>query len=202
MAVTTTSTNSANLHSYYVKKALAVLEPRLQLYKLGRKTKLPKGNGKQAKWLQYTAVDGSTSSLTEGTNPSEIGMTTANVTATVAQYGQYCKISDLFSMTAIDDVVESAAVRFGEAARKTIEALIIAELDSALTVRYANNVGALNSITASDVCTMKDFIKASIALKAAYVGPHESGKYVAVLHPHVEYDLLAEENAQIGRAHV
>ena len=50
--------------------------------------------------------------------------TTANVTATVAQYGQYCKISDLFSMTAIDDVVEYAAVRFGEAARKTIEALI------------------------------------------------------------------------------
>lgn len=41
---------------------------------------------------------------------------------------------------------------------------------------------------------MKEFLKAMIDLKDSYVGPHESGKYAAVLHPSSEYDLITESN--------
>ena len=33
-----------------------------------------------------------------------------------------------------------------------------------------------------------------IRQKADYIGPHESGDYVAVLHPRAEYDLLVDTN--------
>ncbi len=195
MAVSSTSTNSANLWLYYNKKCLTTLQPRLQLHKLGKKCALPNGYGKQAKWLIYTAIASSSTPLTEGTNPSEIGFTTANVTADVAQYGQYAKVSDLLEATAIDPTVENLSELFGKAGAETIEDLIVAVLDAALTVQRANGViTSDDNITASDVVQMKDFLKAQINLKVAKVGAHEMGSYMAVLHPSNEYDILSETN--------
>lgn len=192
MSVMTMSSNSANLHLYYEKKLLSTLEPRLQLYKLGKKQKLPKGNGKQVKWLRYTKVSSSTSALTEGTAPSEISLTTANVTADIAQYGQFAKISDLLSDTAIDPVLENCSERFGRAAAETVEDLIVAELDSASAVQYVNNRGAVNSLLAGDILNHSELLEAMIVQKQAYIGPHEMGNYMGVIHAACQFDLLNE----------
>lgn len=194
MAVSTTSTNSSNLWLYYSKKLLTTLQPRLQLYKLGKKTQLPSGFGTQVKWLIYTKISASTSALTEGTNPSEIGFTTANVTATVAQYGQFVKVSDLLDTTAIDPTVENLAELLGKAGAESIEDLIAAELDGALTAQYVNGRADADAITATDVATLKEFLKARVSMASAYVGPHEMGKYAAILHAAAEYDILTETN--------
>jgi N4-gp56 family major capsid protein len=194
MAVQTTGDHAALLHSYYVKKLLQTLQPRLQLYKLGKKTQLPQGLGVRAKWLIYTKIASSTTALTEGTNPSEISFTTANVTADVAQYGQFAKVSDLLESTAIDNTIENLAELFGKAGAETIEDLIVAQLDSALTVQRVNSRAANNDILASDVVTLKEFLRGSITLKQAYVKPHEMGAYMAVLHNATEYDMLSEVN--------
>lgn len=194
MSVSTTSTNAANLYLYYVKKLLTTLQPRLQLYKLGKKTSLPKGFGTQVKWLIYSKLASSVSALTEGTPPVEIAFTTANITATIAQYGQFAKVSDLLQMTAIDPIVESLSELFGRAGAETIEDLIVAELNAALTVQFANSEASLNAITSQDVLTMKEFLYGMITLKQAYVPPHEMGSYMAVLHPACEYDLMVETN--------
>lgn len=194
MAVMSTSTNTANLNPYFVKKLLSVLYPRLQLYKLGKKTSLPKNEGKQVKWLQYAKISSSTTPLTEGTNPSEISVATSNVTANIAQYGQYSKVSDLLQMTAKDPVLNELAKNFGKAGAETIEDLIVAELDSALTARRVNGASDDDAITTADVLTMKELLKAQIALKGAYVGPHEMGQYMAVLHPDNEFDIRTETN--------
>lgn len=192
MAVSTTSTNSANLHLYYEKKLLSTLEPRLQLYKLGKKQKLPKGNGKQVKWLRYTKISSSTSALTEGTAPAEISFTTANVTATVAQYGQFSKVSDMLSDTAIDPVLQNLSERFGRAAAETVEDLIVAELDSAGFVQRVNNRADDDSIVAGDILNHSELLEAVISQKVAYIGPHEMGNYMAVLHPSCQFDILNE----------
>ncbi len=200
MATVTTSTNSANLHSYFVKKLLSVLQPNLVLYPLGKKTALPEGNGKQVKWLQYTRVSGSSTALTEGVIPSEISVTSANVTATIAQYGQFAKISDLFDMTAIDGPMKEFMELFGRAGAETVEDLIAAELEDTLTQAWVPDAtsGAANAnddaLAAADVATLKQFIKQMVALKIAYVGPHEQGKYIVVLHPAAQYDLMADVN--------
>jgi N4-gp56 family major capsid protein len=192
MAVSTTSTNSANLHLYYEKKLLSVLEPRLQLFKLGKKQRLPKGQGKQVKWLRYSKINSSTSALTEGTAPSEIAFTTANVTATVSQYGQFSKVSDLLSDTAIDPVLESLSERFGRAASETIEDLIVAELDAQAFIQRVNNRANDDAIVAGDVLNHKELIEAMISQKVAYIGPHEMGNYMGIIHPACQYDLLSD----------
>lgn len=192
MAVSTTSTNSSNLHLYYEKKLLSTLEPRLQLFKMGKKQRLPKGNGKQVKWLRYSKISSSTSALTEGTAPSEISFTTANVTSTVAQYGQFSKVSDLLSDTAIDPVLQNLSERFGRAAAETIEDLIVAELDASGFVQRVNNRANDDAIVAGDILNHSELLEAVISQKIAYIGPHEMGAYMAVLHPSCQFDILNE----------
>ena len=195
MATSTTLTNAANLHLYYEKKLLSTLEPRLVLMPLGKKQRLPKGNGKQVKWLRYSSIAGSTSPLTEGTPPAEISFSASNVTADVVQYGQYAKVSDLLSDTAIDPVLENLSERFGIAASKTIEELIVSELANNCANQNVNNRANFAAIQAGDVISHKELIEAMIRQKADYIGPHESGMYVAVLHPRAEYDLMVDSQA-------
>ncbi len=192
MANSTISTNAQNLNLYYEKKLLSTLEQRLVLQTLGKKNKRPIGLGNVCKWLRYAAIAGSVSTITEGTAPSEIGFSTSNVTATVLQYGQFAKISDLLSDVAIDPVLENLSERFGIAASKTIEQLIVAELDAQAAVQRVANRAANVNITTSDVLNHKELVEAMIRQKADFIGPHESGSYVAVLHPKAEYDLMVD----------
>lgn len=195
MATMTTSTNSANLHSYYEKKLLVTAEPRLVLYPLGRKQRLPKGNGVQVKWLRYAAIAESTTPLTEGTPPSEVSASTSNVTSSVSQYGQFSKVSDLLSDTAIDPVLSNLSERFGVAMAKTIEKLIVNELDANAAVARVNNQANDAAMTSSDVLDHKNLIRQQIQQKRSFIGPHEVGDYVAVLHPFCEYDLKSDSQA-------
>lgn len=181
MAVSTTITNSANLWLYYEKKLLSTLEERLVLFPLGMKQRLPKGYGKQVKWLRYSAIASDTTPLTEGVAPSEIAFTTANVTADVAQYGQFSKVSDLLSDTAIDPVLKSLSERFGRAAAKTIEDLIVAELDAEAAIQRVNDRATDDLIQTGDILSHTELIEAMISQEADFIPPHESGMRVAVL---------------------
>lgn len=190
----TTSSNSANLHVYYSKVWLDVLQPRLALYALGKKTSLPKGSGKQVKWLRYSRIAGNTTALTEGTTPQAGSFTTQNVTATIAQYGDYTKVSDLLDQTAIDPVIENLMELYGEAAAQTIEDLIVAELDTNAAIQRVNARGSNGAILPADVPTMKEFIRAMLTLKQNLVPKHKMGAYMVVLHPSHEYDIVTEQN--------
>jgi N4-gp56 family major capsid protein len=190
-----TTTLSANLWLYYVKKLLSTLEPRLATYQLGERTSLPKGMGTQVKWLRYARLAGNTSPLTEGVVPSDVSLATVNITANISQYGEFVKITDLISDTAIDPVMESHSERLGAAAAATVEQLNIAELDANSGIMYVNKRANDNAVLASDVPTLREFFRVSKTLAAAYVPKHRKfGAYMAVLHPNTEYDLLAETN--------
>lgn len=200
MAAMTTVTNAASLHLYYEKKMLSVLEPRLVFHPLGVKQRLPKGLGKQVKWLRYSKVASSTVALTEATVPSEISITTSNVTKDVSQYGQWVKISDRLKDTAIDNVMKNSVTRLGKAASETIEDLIVAELDTECALvtgaeQFVNNRADDGTVVAGDDLSHLELIEARIAQEMAYIGPHESGFYVAVINPASKFDMLSDTSA-------
>lgn len=190
------TTNAANLHLYYEKKLLSTLEPRLVLQPLGKKQKLPKGLGDTVKWLRYAAINANTSPIAvEGTPPDSIAFSTSNVTAQVLQYGQFARISDLLSDVAIDPVLSNLSERFGIAAAKTIEQLIVNELDAQSSTQFVGAASSNATISLGMVLTHKELVEAMIRQKAAFIGPHESGSYVAVLHPNAEYDIMTDVQA-------
>jgi N4-gp56 family major capsid protein len=202
--VSTQVADNANyLHLYYEKKLLSTLEPRLVLMPLGRKQRLPKGNGKQVKWLRYAAIGTGNvinaasaaitsygSELTEGQIPDATAFQTSSVTAEVKQYGQFARVADMLSDVAIDPVLENLSERFGIAASKTIEELIVQELRMNAAIQQAGTASPV-----ADVLSHKELVEAMISQKAAFIGPHESGEYLAVLHPRSEYDLITDVNS-------
>lgn len=196
MALSTTTTNSGNLPAeYYNRRALTTLQPRLQVTALGKEAPLPDHNGTLAKWRIYTRIGSNTTPLTEGVPPSARAVTISNITKSVAQYGDYAKVTDLLELTGVSNSKDEFADLFGVAAAETAEDLTITELDATLTVRRVNGRGSDAALVVTDVPTLKEFLKAQIALKNSYVGPHERGRrYQCVLHPNTEYDIRAEAN--------
>lgn len=193
-ATMNTTTNSANLYLYYVKKLLKVFDQTLQLYDLGMKQPLPEGFGTQVKWLKYEILSALTTPLVEGVPPIEESLTTINVTATVAQYGGWVKISDLLETTAIDPVVNSALDRLGRQASLTLDTLIRDELDSTLPIQYANGKASLATTGVNDVMTAKEILKAVVTLKKNFVTPHTGNDYMGVLHVTSSGDMQNDTN--------
>ncbi len=199
MAANTTSTMSSNLHLYYEKRLLDRLTKKLVIEPLGyRSVNIPRGLGKQAKWLRYDERHvTSTSSylLTEGVTPTDIAITSRNITATVNQYGNVTYISDLLEFTAIDPVLENVSDVMGDEAAELVDTLCRDELDSNLPNQFAGGAANLAATGSGQVMTAKEGLKAMITLKKNSVGPHESGSYVCVVHPASLGDLMNDTNA-------
>lgn len=194
MAVMTSVTNSANLSTYYFRRLLGVLYHKLQLFPLGMKASLPKGEGKSVKWTRYSRLSAATSALSEGVVPAEGSITSQNISATVAQYGNFVKISDLLELTAIDPVLQSAMDILGKQASLTIDTLCRNELDDNLPNQFANSKSTLATTGSSDVMNSKEILKGVITLKKDIVGPHSGNDYVCVVHPASLGDIMNDTN--------
>lgn len=194
----TTSTLSSNLHVYYLKKLLDTLGRDKVIEPLAVSSiTIPKGNGQQAKWLRYdefNVSDPSVYLLTESVIPSEASTTTRNITATALQYGTYFGVSDKLKYTAIDPVLESLTERLGEHSGQLTELLCRNELDTNGANQFANGKANLAATGAGDVLTARELLKAMITFKKNSVPAHESGSYVAIIHPACAGDLMADTN--------
>lgn len=192
--------NTSNLSNvlvpeYYVRKLLVTAQPRLVLQPLGVQERFPKGQGKTVAWRRFDRIAGSTSPLTEGVAPADLSISVQKVTAQLQQYGQWAKFSDFLDATSFDPVISKSAENFGKAAAETIEKLIVAELDSQAFIQRVNDKADDDSIVASDLLNHKELIEAMIAQEKDFIGPHESGDYIAVLHPSCKFDLITDTQA-------
>lgn len=199
MAINTTTSMSSNLYLYYSKKLLDRLVKSLQLVPLGTfSLNIPRGYGKQAKWLRYAerhVSDPASFLLSEGVVPTDATITTNNVTATVQQYGNYAIITDMLDWTAIDPVTDSVMDVLADEAAELADTICRNELDSNLPNQFANNKPNLANTGSSDVMNAKEGLKAMITLKKQNVKPHEKGDYIAVVHPASIGDIFNDTNS-------
>lgn len=132
------------------------------------------------------------SALGEGTVPTTPAALTINtVTATVDQWGDFIRISDLAELTFFHPVVEESLYLLGLQAAETIHGQIQDVLDAGTTVQYASGVSARTDIGAAHKITTAEVIKAVKTLRGNS-GRTFGGYYIAVVHPNVEADLLRD----------
>lgn len=194
MALTTTGTLSSVVKAYYDKRFLMRAEAEFVYKQLGRLGVVPKGEGKTVVWNRYTNPSAKTSALTEGTDPTPSGLSATLVSATISQYGNFEQVTDLLSLTAIDNSVASAVDLLAYEAAVTIDTVIRNIVVAGSTVLYASGVANRTSIAATNVMTVADVRKAVRRLKGQNAKPVEGGTFMAVIHPDVEYDLQGDSN--------
>jgi N4-gp56 family major capsid protein len=119
------SDHGAGVNVYYDKKFLRSALNVLRTAPLGQKRPLPKGEGDDITFFRYNqvAISMSGSYLTEGTNPDPTVVTGQNITATIAEWGNFSQHSRLLADTHIDRNLAGLSALWGEHAGSTMDLL-------------------------------------------------------------------------------
>ena len=176
---------------FYEKTLLKRLKDSFVLFNYGKKAVLPKHHGNSISWRKFRKFEIPANSLTEGVTPTPVNnLQPVEFRAMLSQEGDYIELTDLIDLEGIDPVVTETSELFGEQIAEKVDSLIRGTLTSGINVYYGGQKTSRASVTATDTLKLDDLNRMKAILKKYKVQPFEGGKYVLLVSPEVQYDLL------------
>ncbi len=190
--MTTTTSGLSEVMSIFYDKVFLDRAKAALVHDWGAQRKpLSKGAGKSVKWNRFTPLALATTPLTEGSsNPSAVDMSATTVSTSVATYGNFTPVADLFELTSLDENLKEHVEVHGQNAGETIDALIRAELSAGATAQIVSGK-VLTAVAATDVISGAEIRKAVRTLKTNKALPFEDGLFHGIIQPYQSYDLFA-----------
>lgn len=191
MATTTQTYGNltAEQKTFYDRTLLSRLLPNLTFLKYGQKRPMPKNEGDTINFRRFNSLDVPAASLTEGVTPDGDNLSITAVTATVAQEGNWVRLSDKISMVGIDPVLTESAALMGENAAKTLETRCADVIFKGTSQQYAGGAASASAIAAGKVVNSEEIKKAVRTLRNNNAEALEGGYFVGFCDPDVAYDL-------------
>ena len=191
MATTTQTYGNltAEQKTFYDRTLLSRLLPNLTFLKYGQKRPMPKNKGDKINFRRFNSLDVPAASLTEGVTPDGTTLSITAVTATVAQEGNWVRVSDKISMVGIDPVVTETAALMGENAAKTLETRCADVIFKGTSQQYAGGAASAAAIASGKVMNSEEVKKAVRTLRKNNAEPAEGACYIGFCDPEVAYDL-------------
>ena len=191
MATTTQTYGNltAEQKTFYDRTLLSRLLPNLTFLKYGQKRPMPKNEGDTINFRRFNSLDVPAASLTEGVTPDGTTLSITAVTATVAQEGNWVRVSDKISMVGIDPVVTETAALMGENAAKTLETRCADVIFKGTSQQYAGGAASAAAIASGKVMNSEEVKKAVRTLRKNNAEPAEGPCYIGFCDPEVAYDL-------------
>ena len=189
-AAETSEAMSPTLKEFYDTELLENARIGQYYAQFAKKQPLPAGRGKTVEWRKWNTF-AKAGKLQEGVIPTGQKFGMSYINSTIDQYGTYASISDTLELHAYDDIILGATEEMGASAAETQETLIRDALLVGTNVMYADGVNDVKNLDGK-LMTSDLVAKAVTKLKRDKV-PTIGGKYVAVIHPSVAYDLRKDE---------
>lgn len=191
MATTTQTYGNltAEQKTFYDRTLLSRLLPNLTFLKYGQKRPMPKNEGDTINFRRFNSLDVPAASLTEGVTPDGDNLSITAVTATVAQEGNWVRLSDKISMVGIDPVLTESAALMGENAAKTLETRCADVIFKGTSQQFAGGAASAAAIAAGKVVNSEEIKKAVRTLRNNNAESLEGGYYIGFCDPSVAYDL-------------
>ena len=194
------STLSAEMKTFYDMTLIDEATANLVHDQFGQKRPIPANGGKTIEFRKFAPLDKALEPLTEGVTPKGKSLDVSTITATVSQYGDYITQSDVLELTALDNTILEATKMLGRQAGSTLDTVVRNILVSGANVTYCPKVAAdgteteVTSRAALDnTCQLTvDVVQQVVAKLRAQNAPTINGKYVAIIHPYVAYDLMRD----------
>ena len=197
----TTSTLAKEMKTYYERRLIELAEPKLVHDQFGDPYPIPAGNGKTIEFRKYDSLPKATTPLTEGVTPDGQAMNVTTIESKVEQYGGWVPLTDMLSMTAIDNNVVEATKLIASQAGRTLDTITRDVLAGGTNVIYAPKVAdgvetAVESRSAMDRTSKltPDLIFQAAALLSAMNTDTIGDSYVAIIHPYAAYDLKTNKD--------
>ena len=191
---------SAEMKTFYDMTLIDEAQANLVHGQFAQKKPIPQGSGKTIEFRKFASLPKATTPLTEGVTPDGKSLTVTAITATVNQYGDYITMSDVLELTTIDNVIVEATKLLGRQAGLTLDTVVRNVMHSGTNVTYCPKVaadGAETEVTSRSALdktcqlTVK-VVQQVVAKLRAQNAPTINGKYVAIIHPYVAYDLMRD----------
>ena len=191
---------SVEMKTFYDMTLIDEAQANLVHDQFGQKRPIPANGGKTIEFRKFAALAKATTPLTEGVTPDGKSLTVTAITATVNQYGDYITQADILELTALDNTILEATKLLGRQAGLTLDTIVRNVLQSGTNVTYCPKVAADGSETAvtsrsglDNTCQLTvKVVQQVVAKLRAQNAPTIGGKYVAIIHPYVAYDLMRD----------
>lgn len=190
---------SAEMKTFYDKALIQLATPALVHDQFGQKRPIPAGSGKTIEFRKFNTLGKAMSAIKEGVTPEGNKLSVSPVTVTVDQYGDYIEMTDMFELSAIDNVILEATRVLADQAGRTMDTVVRNVLLGGTNVSYCpaysngeyTEVSSRSQLDSTALLSVKDVFKAAAQLRAQNA-PTFDGSYVAIIHPYVAYDLMQE----------
>ena len=191
---------SAEMKTFYDMTLIDEAQSNLVHDQFGQKRPIPKNGGKTIEFRKFAPLAKALTPITEGVTPDGKSLEVSTITAEVAQYGDYITQSDVLELTSLDNTILEATKLLGRQAGLTLDTVVRNVLQSGNNVTYCPKVAADGSETAVTSRTGLDatcqltvkVLQQVVAKLRAQNAPTIGGKYVAIIHPYVAYDLMRD----------
>ena len=190
---------SSEMKTFYDMTLIDEATSNLVHDQFGQKRPIPKNGGKTIEFRKFAPLAKATTPLTEGVTPDGKSLSVSTITATVNQYGDYITQSDVLELTSLDNTILEATKLLGRQAGVTLDTIVRDVLNSSTNVTYCPKVAngtetavtTRNALDATSQLTVK-VIQQVVAKLRGQNAPTIGGKYVAIIHPYVAYDLMRD----------
>lgn len=200
MTINTLANVTPAIQAYYDRNLLERAVPSDVHGRFGQVRPIKMRSGNQIKFRRYEALAVSTVALVEGVTPSGASLTTTDITATLAQYGDYVTITDMVDMTNQDPVLTEAGEVLGEQGGTTIDMVRRDVLVAGTNVIYTNGVARNTLNTVISTVALRTAIRALNRQNAKFVKNMVTATdgvgtkpirpaYISLVHPDTEAQL-------------
>lgn len=158
------------------------------------------------KFRRYGNLSAATTPLEEGTTPAGSSLAVTDITATVAQYGDFTTVTDVLDFSTQDPILMEAAEILGDQMGDTLDQLTRDVIAAGTNVYYAGTgnvatVGIDTTDLITDVLIKKVVrllknnkarrITSMVNATTGYNTTPLNASYVGLVHPNTTYDLKA-----------
>ena len=161
--VTSTTEISSAVSEFYDRNLLERSTPYLCHDKFGQRRPFKSRSGLTIRFRRYNSLAAATTALTEGVVPTGNQLSKTDVTAALAQYGDWTKITDVVDFSNIDPVITEATDVFGEQAGLSIDTVYRDKLLACTNIFRAGSVASTNlvvtAITQDELDTISRTLK-------------------------------------------
>ena len=189
-------TLALTMKTFYDTELLENARANLVHSQFAKKQGLPKNRGRIIEFRKWNTLEDA-GKLTEGVIPTGQKMGQTSMTGALKQIGLYVTVSDQLELHALDNVILGATEELGASAGTSIDKRVRDAAAAGSNVQYCDKVatgGAHTEVTSragldlTAKLTPDEVNKAVTTLKKMKA-PKIDGKYVAIIHPSVAYDL-------------
>lgn len=183
--------------TFYVLTLIKRLLPYLPLWEDAQKVTIPDRSGgfggtQAIQFRRFNSIAVDTTPLTEGKPPDPKTMSTALVGASLQQFGDWIKLSDLLVSTSLDDIMQEAMDLLAENAGRKLHQIILNQVTGSEVTQavFGGSATTIETVTAADVLSDVTIKKAVRRLRANNVPPFPDGYYRGIISPWQAYDLM------------